>query len=49
LDAATAFVISTYLQVKQRKAEANGRDFQNYHRLIKELVVPDPESKVAWD
>ena len=43
-----AFVWSTYQQVTQRKAEARERDFQAFHRLIKELVSPDPESGVPW-
>ena len=48
LGAALAFVWSTYQQVTQRKAEARERDFQAFHKLIKELVAPDPESKVSW-
>lgn len=48
LGAAVAFMWSTYWQVTQRKAEARERDFQAFHRLIKELVAPDPESGVTW-
>jgi hypothetical protein len=48
LGAAVAFVWSTYQQVTQRKAEARERDFQAFHRLIKELVSTDPESGVQW-
>jgi len=48
LGAALAFVWSTYQQVTQRKAEARERDFQAFHRLIKDLVVPDSETKVTW-
>jgi hypothetical protein len=39
--AAVAFIWSTYQQVTQRKAEARERDFQAFHRLVKELVSPD--------
>jgi len=48
LGAAAAFAWSTVQQVSQRKVEARERDFQAFHRLIKELVAPDPESGVAW-
>jgi len=48
LGAAVAFMTSTWQQVSQRKAEAREREFQTFHRLIKELVAPDPESGKAW-
>ena len=48
LGAASAFMWSTYWQVTQRKAEGRERDFLAFHKLIKELVAPDPESGVAW-
>jgi hypothetical protein len=41
LGAAVAFVWSTSQQVSQRKAEAREREFQAFHRLVKELVSPD--------
>jgi hypothetical protein len=41
LGAAVAFVWSTSQQVAQRKAEAREREFQTFHKLIKELVSPD--------
>jgi hypothetical protein len=46
--AAIAFIWSVvrFMLVRQRDYEA--REFKIYHRLIKELVCPDPESKATW-
>ena len=46
--AAAPFVWSVIQWTVQRRAEARERDFQAFHRLIKELVAPDPESGKAW-
>ncbi len=48
LGAALAFIVSTIMQIVQRRAEGREREFQAFHRLIKELVAPDPESGKAW-
>ncbi len=42
LGAAVAFVWSTSQQIAQRKAEAREREFQAFHKLVKDLVSPDP-------
>ena len=47
LGAAVAFVWSTIQHVAQRKAEAREREFQAFHRLVKELVSPDPADGVT--
>jgi hypothetical protein len=46
--AAIAFVWSVvqFMLVRQREYEA--REFEIYHRLIKELVSPDPDTKSMW-
>ena len=41
LGAALAFIVSTIMQVLQRRAEAREREFQAFHKLVKELVSPD--------
>ena len=46
--AAVAFIWSTTQQIAQRKAEARERDFQAFHKLVKELVSPDPADGKAW-
>ena len=48
LGAAVAFVWFTYQQVTQRKAEAREREFQAFHKLVKELVSPDSKNEVMW-
>jgi len=45
--AAIAFIVSTTLQIFQRKAEAREREFQAFHKLVKELVSPDPADGVT--
>jgi hypothetical protein len=39
--AAIAFIVSTILQIFQRKAEAREREFQAFHKLVKELSQPE--------
>lgn len=48
LGAAVAFVISTWQQVRQRRAEAREREFQAFHRLVKELVSPESPQGMMW-
>ena len=48
LGSAVAFMVSTYQQVRQRRAEAEERQFQAFHRLVAELVAPDPAHGVTW-
>lgn len=46
--AAVTFIWSVIQFILVRKRDEEHREFEIYHRLIKELVSPDPESKVAW-
>lgn len=46
--AAIAFVWSVVQFILVRKRDEQHREFEIYHRLIKELVSPDPDSKVVW-
>lgn len=48
LGAAIAFIWSIVQFILVRKRDEQHREFEIYHRLIKELVSPDPESKVIW-
>lgn len=48
IGAAIAFVWSVVQFVLVRLRDEEHREFEIYHRLIKELVAPDPESKVTW-
>jgi hypothetical protein len=48
LGAAIAFIWSTIQRVQQRKHEADEREFQAFHKLVKELVSPESESGVMW-
>lgn len=41
LGAAIAFAWSTIQQITQRKSESRERDFQAFHRLVKDLVSPE--------
>jgi len=45
---AIAFAWFVVQFVLVRKRDEQHREFEIYHRLIKELVVPDPESKAIW-
>ncbi len=45
---AIAFAWSVVQFVFVRKRDEQHREFEIYHRLIKELVAPDPESKATW-
>jgi hypothetical protein len=42
LGAGVAFIWSTTQQIIQRRAEAHERAFQAFHKLVKDLVSPDP-------
>jgi hypothetical protein len=48
LGAAMAFVWSAIQFILVRGREQRSQEFEAYHRLIKELVQPDPASQVAW-
>src|SRR5271157_1530981 len=48
MGAAVAFIWSTTQQIVQRRAEARERQFQAFHRLVAELVAPDPAHGVTW-
>lgn len=48
IGAAIAFAWSVVQFVLVRMRDEEHREFEIYHRLIKELVAPDPESKVSW-
>lgn len=48
IGAAVAFMWSIVQFVLVRKRDERHREFEIYHRLVKELVEPDPESKVIW-
>ncbi|MES2950686.1 MAG: hypothetical protein V4858_19305 [Pseudomonadota bacterium] len=46
--AAVAFIWSVIQFVLVRKRDQEHREFEIYHRLVKELVATDPETKVVW-
>ena len=48
MGAAIAFIWSTTQQMAQRKADAREREFQAFHKLVAELVAPDPAHGVTW-
>lgn len=48
--AAIVFIWSTAQQVRQRKAEARECEFQAFHKLVRDLTLPDPaDGKVSID
>jgi hypothetical protein len=49
LGAAIAFVWSTTQQIIQRRAEAREREFQTFHRLVRDLVSPDSADGKIWE
>ena len=42
LGASVAFMVSTWQQVSQRKAEAEQRQFQAFHDVVEKIVSPLP-------
>jgi hypothetical protein len=40
MGSAAAFIVSTTLQVLQRRAEGREREFQAFHKLVRDLVAP---------
>jgi hypothetical protein len=48
LGAAVAFAWSVVQFMLIRMRDERHREFELYHRLIKELVALDPETKVMW-
>jgi len=50
LGAAVAFMVSTTQQIIQRRAEGREREFQAFHKLVRDLTLPDPaDGKVSID
>ena len=49
IGAAVAFIWSVIQFILVRKREETHREFEIYHRLIKELVSPDPETGLWID
>ena len=49
LGAAVAFIWSVWQFFDVRRRDFQNRDFDNYHRLIKELVQPDKEVGIFLD
>lgn len=48
LGAACGFLWSAVQVVLERRRELHFKEFEAYHRLIKELVAPDPDSGSTW-
>jgi len=48
LGATVAFIWPVVQFVITRRRDLQFREFETYHRLIKELVAPDPQEKVLW-
>jgi len=46
--AVAAFIWPVVQFVVTRRHDLQFREFEIYHRLIKELVSPDPQDKVTW-
>ena len=47
--AAVAFIWSTTQQIIQRRTEARERDFQTFHKLVKDLVSPEGTDGKIWE
>jgi hypothetical protein len=47
--AAIAFITSNIQQFFQRRTEAREREFQSFHRLVKDLVTPDAQDGKVWE
>jgi hypothetical protein len=48
LGAAIAFIVSTIMQIVQRRAEADERQFQTFHKIIESVVSPDPKDGLFY-
>lgn len=48
IGAVLAFIWPVIQFVVTRRRDLQFREFETYHRLIKELVSPDPQDKVLW-
>jgi hypothetical protein len=48
LGAAITFAWSAIQFILVRRRDQRAHEYETYHRLIKELVQPDPDSQVAW-
>jgi hypothetical protein len=47
--AAIAFITSNIQQFIQRRVEAREKEFQSFHRLVKDLVTPDTPDGKIWE
>ncbi len=48
LGAAIAFIWSTTQQIAQRRAEADERQFQAFHKIVEQVVSPDPKGGLHY-
>jgi hypothetical protein len=48
IGASITFVVSTILQIIQRRAEAEERQFQAFHRVVESVVSPDPKGGIHY-
>lgn len=48
LGASVTFIWSAIQFILVRRRDQANQEFETYHRLIKELVQPDPDSQTAW-
>lgn len=48
IGAAITFIWSAIQFILVRRRDQQTQEFETYHRLIKELVQPDPVSQFAW-
>ena len=48
LGAAVTFGWSIIQFILTRRKDQQAREFETYHRLIRELVAPDPDTKELW-
>jgi hypothetical protein len=46
--AAVTWMVSTILQIVQRRAEANERQFQAFHTIVEKVVSPDPKGGLHY-
>jgi hypothetical protein len=46
--AAATFIWSVFQFIATRRKDQRAREFETYHRLIKELASPDQDTKVTW-
>jgi hypothetical protein len=49
LGAAVAFIWSTTQQIIQRRTEGREREFQTFHKLVRDLVSPEGADGRIWE